>query len=57
MREDFPSLYGQVLGRKDITKLTDEDLKAALSKVRELGSEAESHSASEMVEHEESLGF
>lgn len=57
LREDFPSLYGQVLGRKDITKLTDEDLNAALNKVRELGSEAESHSASEMVEHEESLGF
>ena len=60
LRDEFPSIYPQVFGRKDITKMGRDDLLGSILKVRELGSAAETHSAAEVVEFEqmeEELGF
>jgi phage RecT family recombinase len=60
LREEFPSVYPQLFGRKDITKMGRDELIGLIRKVREIGSAAETHSAAELVRHEhmeEELGF
>jgi phage RecT family recombinase len=60
LRDDFPSIYPQVFGRKDITKMGRDELLGLMEKVRELGTQAESQSAAELVQHqtsEEQMGF
>jgi phage RecT family recombinase len=59
LREEFPSIYPQVFGRKDITKMSRDELLGAIQKVKELGTHAESVSTAELVSHEqeEELGF
>ena len=61
LRDEFPSIYPQVFGRKDITKMNKDELLGSIQKVRALGCQAEAHSTAEMVEHEqtqeEELGF
>ena len=61
LRDEFPSIYPQVFGRKDITKMGREELLGSIQKVRALGCQAEAHSAAEMTEHEqtqeEEIGF
>ena len=59
LRDEFPSIYPQVFGRKDITKMGRDELLGAIQKVKELGTHAESISTAEMVSHEqeEEIGF
>ena len=59
LRDEFPDIYPQVFGRKDITKMGRDELLGAIQKVKELGTHAESISTAEMVSHEqeEEIGF
>jgi len=61
LRDEFPDIYPQVFGRKDITKMSRAELTASIERVRDLGVAAESESQRELVEHqeetEEQLGF
>jgi hypothetical protein len=51
IRSEIPDIYQQVVGRRDVTKLRTDQLSDLLDKVEEIGSFAESQSASELVEH------
>ena len=61
LRAEYPDIYTQVIGKRDVTKASEEALTKALEKVRDLGVAAESESQRELVNHQESaeeqLGF
>ena len=59
LRERFPSIYTQLLGKKDVTKMNIDELTEALNKVQSLGEQADAESTKELNEHQqgEELGF
>jgi phage RecT family recombinase len=61
LRAEYPEIYAQVIGKRDVTKADEEGLSKALERVAHLGVAAESQSQRELVEHKENeedqLGF
>ncbi len=61
LRSEYPEIYAQVIGKRDITKANPKSLSGALKKIAHLGMTAESDSQRELVEHEqvveEQMGF
>ena len=60
LRNDYPDIYVQVFGRKDVTKMDVKELQTLVDKVTDLGTHAASVSSAELVKHEsqeDELGF
>ena len=60
LRDEYPDIYGQVFGRKDVTKMDTKQLSEMVDKVQVIGNHAQASSTAELVQHtnqEDELGF
>ena len=59
LREEFPDIYRQVAGRKDITKMSEKELDGLVNEVRDIGQTASKDEAAPDIEWDEAdeLGF